>query len=186
MLRANVSPQTQADSKPPSRREFLYYLLGASAAVTSAGTCAGLYWFTQQRVIYGTDLFVIDLDQIPRPDRAPHFLIEYPCFLMHVEGGLLALRPMCTAHDSTGVKWSEENERFECPACGTRYYRDGSFWSGIAPRGLERYLLHVTTPDGTFSTPEDGSPVPAEGATRIVLDTRKEIKGAPRPSRERF
>jgi cytochrome b6-f complex iron-sulfur subunit len=186
MLRANVSPQTQAtedDSSPPSRREFLYCTLCASAALTSAGACAAVTWFAQPRPVVNRDLFVIQSEILPQPDTFPvWFAPRY--FLVRKPEGLIVLDAHCP-HLGSRVNWSEENHRFECVSHGGRYYLDGTWLTGPAKRGMDRYILNVVTPDGTISTPEDGSPVPVDNAIRIELDIHRKILGAPRTENRR-
>jgi Rieske Fe-S protein len=74
-------------------------------------------------------------------------------------------------------KWVPINHRFECPGCGSKYHLDGTYIEGPTQRGLDRFVVEVTTPNGIYTTPPDGSPVNIEGATQIVVDTNRVIYG---------
>jgi nitrite reductase/ring-hydroxylating ferredoxin subunit len=180
MLRADVSPQTQADSKPLSRREFLYYLLGASAAVASAGTCAGLYWFTQLRLEDSKNLSEINLNYLHYAATKPWPLQGKFFYLVVSERGAVVFDAICPWREDSLVRWSEDVYRFECPSCGSGYNIEGEVISGPTQRGLDRRVIYVSTRSGTYSTPADGSPVMVNEATSIFMDLHDEIRGLPR------
>jgi Rieske Fe-S protein len=181
---------------PVSRREFLYYLLGGSGALLVAGTCAGVTWFSQKVVRYGLDsgVFLLDLSMLPQigtirernepglaVESSPFYFQDGYSWLVHMPEGLIALDAQCTyAHQPARVKWVNIENHFMCPWCGSRFNLAGGYIWGSAPRDLDRFALEVTTPDGTPTTPLDGSPIPIVGATRVVLDTTRRIPGKAR------
>jgi cytochrome b6-f complex iron-sulfur subunit len=171
-----------------SRREFLYYLLGGSGALLAARTCAGVAWFSQKSVRYGLDsgVFLLDLATL-LPDNLQ--ITNFPdgrAWLVRLDNGLEAYFGECTA-DRVLYRWVPTNHRFECPRCGSKFRLDGTWIEGPARRDLDRFVLEVTTSDSTHTTLLDGSPVPVDGAARIVLDTTRRILGRARSlSAKRF
>jgi hypothetical protein len=165
-----------------SRREFLYYLWGASAAMLAAGTCGAVAWFSQERRHYGleTGIFMLDLESIPRLYAIPTFFRDGKSYLVHIAGGLLAFHRECV-FDHLRYRWIHTNMRFECPGCGSKYRIDGTVIEGIANRELDRFMLEVTTPNGMRYTSAEGDPVDIDDATQIVLNTKQKIPGKPRP-----
>jgi hypothetical protein len=167
-------PETPA----PNRREFLYYLGGASLTLLLAGTCGALSQYTQMLPRYGIDLFKIDLETIPKPGESPLFIRDAACWLSNTEHGLLALGSECALHDTSLVAYFEN--RFICRQCGSQYSKDGTVIWGSAKRNLDRYGLDITTSTGTQSTSADGDPISIDGAIALSLDKRRRISGKPR------
>ena len=165
-----------------SRREALNYALGASIALALAGSCGGLVWFLQQipkkNVLGG--VFTLNLADVPVPQPEPVAFSEGLCWLVNFDGGLLALDAHCT-FDQQLVKWAHVNQRFECPACGSKFRLDGSWIEYAAPRDLDRYVLEVRTSSRAQTTPSSGAPVSIDGAKEILLYTNSKILGKPRP-----
>lgn len=163
-----------------NRREFLYYLGGASAALLAAGSCGVLNLMLTPHLRAGVDFFEIDLSIIPASDQPPIAYPDLRVWISHVDQGVVVLRGFCTAPQDLSVmpKWVDTNYRFECPSCGSKYRKDGTYIEGPAKRGFDRYILHVTTPNGEIAT--DGSPVEVAGATRIVIYPQEKILGLPR------
>ena len=170
----------------PSRREFLNYAFGASIALMLAGSCGSLVWFLQKSApeilrdeAHG--YFQLNLTNLPAAENPPIYLREQRSWLVNTTNGLLALF-VVSPDDHCLLKWEESNHQFIDPCHGTRFQLDGTFIEGIniAPRNMDRFVLTVTTDHGTLNTPEDGSPVPIEGATAITLDTNHIIQGKAR------
>jgi cytochrome b6-f complex iron-sulfur subunit len=161
-----------------SRREFLFYLGGASAAVFAAGTCGAAYWFTQQRISYGRNsgMFLLEVAELPTTTLAPLYYADGFFYLVLGENGLLALDGHCV-RDYFLIRWVENNHRFECPGCGSKYQLDGTWIEGPANRSADRYVLEVRTPDETPVTPADGTPVSVADVQSVVVDTRRRILG---------
>jgi hypothetical protein len=168
----------------PSRREFLNYAFGASIALALAGSCGGLVWFTQQipkkNVIGG--VFDLNLADVPMSQTRPVVFTKALCWLVNIDGGLIALDGHCT-FDRYLYKWAESNQRFECPLCGSKFQRDGTWIEDIAPRDLDRYVLEVRTSNGLRMTSSAGNPVSIAGAKSIALYTNEKILGKS-PARE--
>jgi len=167
----------------PSRREFLSYLLGGSVALAAAASCGGLAWFLQQQPKIGVlgGIFNIDLALLPTGDQPVEFRAA-SIWLSRVEAGLLALDAHCV-FDRHLVRWSVTNHRFECPGCGSKFQRDGTWIEFSATRDLDRYVLEVRTPHETRITPPEGTPLSTLDAEAVRLFTNQKILGESRFSK---
>ena len=175
-------------SKPISRREFLYYVWGASGALALTGACGLSAWYLlpDHQLTPQNGYFQIPVDNLPLVNQAPVLYTQSGIsgpgsnsafWLSAQPTDLIALRALCTK-DQFLFKWVDLNNRFECPACGSKFQGDGSYISGPARRSLDRYTVYVTTPTERRETPPDGSSVRIDDATEIIVYTRRIIKGA--------
>lgn len=168
---------TDPQTKGISRREFMNYLWGASGALLLAEAGAAALWFALPHYKRNVDYFEIDPRTIPPSGAPPIYSVEADFWLSQTADGLLALVAQCP-RDSIRYKWVQPNHRFECPACGSKFTRDGrKIRTGPPSRGPDRYVITATTPNGTFSTPADGGPVLVQGATAISVNVREKILG---------
>ncbi len=176
----SVSPSPQIQR--PNRREFLYYLSGASLLLLTGGIGIGLSKYLNPPPVYGerSGVFKVDLNQIPKIGAPPDNFPEGRYWLVNTAQGLIALDGWCTTRRATLVKWVTTNRRFECPLCGAKFQIDGPVIEGPAKRGLDHFLIEVTTDKGTITTPNDGSPVSIDGARQVVINTIGRIPGKPR------
>jgi cytochrome b6-f complex iron-sulfur subunit len=169
----------------PSRREFLYYIWGASIALLLGETTAGLIWFALPRFKEGTfgGIFNFPPDKVPAAQTPPVNIAEGRFWISHPERGLVVLYGVCT-HLGCLPKWSESNFRFECPCHGSKYQLDGTYIEGPAPRSLDRFLTTLTFDDGTTAVMDSsGDPISLEGRGNIVsvaINTGTRIKRAGR------
>lgn len=172
--------EAQVEVAAPSRREFLYYIWGASIALLLGQATAGIIWFSLPRFREGTfgGIFDYPPDRIPAVGGAPvnepagRFWVSQP------EEGLVVLFGVCT-HLGCLPKWVDANERFECPCHGSKYELNGKYIEGPAPRSLDRFFTTVTFTDGTVEQMNDiGDPIPLNGRTiaRIAIDTGDRIQ----------
>lgn len=60
--------------------------------------------------------------------------------LVRHQRALYAFAPSCP-HQNTALKWLEDDARFQCPKHKSKYQPDGTFISGRATRGMDRYAL---------------------------------------------
>lgn len=60
--------------------------------------------------------------------------------LVRWEGAVYAFRLSCP-HQKTALKWKEKDGRFQCPKHKSKYQPDGTFISGRATRGMDRYAI---------------------------------------------
>lgn len=175
--RTSIAQPTQDSSAPqvmvdaPSRREFMYYIWGASIALLLGQASAGLIWFAFPRFKEGEfgGAFPYDPENLPAAGTPPEWVASGRFHMSHTEKGLLALYGVCT-HLGCLPKWVPGNTRFECPCHGSKFEIGGSWIEGPAPRGLDRFPVVVTYTDGSSVTTstEDGGP--------IVLDADKTIE----------
>jgi cytochrome b6-f complex iron-sulfur subunit len=159
------------DVSLPSRREFLFYIWGASIVLLLGESTVGLVWFMLPRFKEGTfgGIFKFDPARLPAiPDTAP---VSEPAGRFHVSyvnEGLVVLFGVCT-HLGCLPKWVDTNHRFECPCHGSKYNLDGTYIEGPAPRGLDRFEMTVTFNDGTTADMQ-GQPEPISLGGRSVED----------------
>ena len=128
-----------APTPPPmTRREFLYYIWGASMALFMAELGGAMVWFALPRFRAGEfgGVFTLDISKIPPVDSDPQdnpggrfWLVnigekrisdprqpqDYP-----VKPGVVAIYKVCV-HLGCLYKWVPVNDRFECPCHGSKY-----------------------------------------------------------------
>lgn len=185
VTKAKASPPTteqavvQVDA--PTRREFLYYIWGASMALILGQASAGLIWFALPRFKEGEfgGTFTVGGGDLPSDADAP---LSFPAGRFHVANvageGLVSLYGVCT-HLGCLPKWVPSNERFECPCHGSKYEKNGKYIEGPAPRSLDRFKTTVLFSDGTSAeTGINGDPIPLDGKqiVNIRIDTGARIK----------
>ncbi len=165
--------------KPINRREFLYYIWGASIAVFMAQTAGAIIWFALPRFREGEfgGIFTVDPATVPAVGSAPVPNPTGKYWLVNTANGLLALNMVCT-HLGCLFKWVDANGRFECPCHGSKFEEDGRYIEGPAPRSLDRFAVRVITAAGVVESDASGGPVKIDGAERIEINTGKKIKGA--------
>lgn len=181
-------PNTQAQDAlgvkvdAPSRREFMYYIWGASIALLLGEATAGLLWFVFPRFKEGEfgGSFILGGDIIPEAGSAPQWFPEGRFHVSNTENGLLALYGVCT-HLGCLPKWASSNNRFECPCHGSKYNADGTWIEGPAPRGLDRFVVTITYGDGSeVATAANGAPISldaAKGIANVSINTGSKITG---------
>ncbi|MEO8612814.1 MAG: Rieske 2Fe-2S domain-containing protein [Chloroflexota bacterium] len=166
----------------PTRREFLYYIWGASMALILGESSAGLIWFALPRFRAGEfgGTFTLDGETLPSVDAPPTSFPAGRFWVSNVPGeGLVSLFGVCT-HLGCLPKWVPTNNRFECPCHGSKYQKNGHYIEGPAPRSLDRFLTTITFEDGTTAvTDATGDPIPLPEGKKIVkiaINTGNRIK----------
>lgn len=186
------APATQTSAAavpvdPPSRREFLYYIWGASILMILGQSSVGIIWFMWPLFKEGEfgGVFKLDFTAAPLAGDAPN---SYPAgrfHLTHPQEGLMALYNVCT-HLGCIPKWQGARGRFECPCHGSKYELDGKWIEGPAPRSLDRFEMTITFADGEQRTSNaSGDPIDLSGRSIddisvIAVNTSKRIKRAGR------
>jgi cytochrome b6-f complex iron-sulfur subunit len=181
-----------------TRREFLYYVWGASMALFMAQTGGALVWFALPRFFGGK--IALDISAIPGVDTGPKDFPEGRFWLVNlgpksvsderqpadypVKEGVLAIYKVCV-HLGCLYKWVPTNDRFECPCHGSKYLANGVRVDGPARRNLDAFVIEALDANGnslaktTAGNADDaGAPLvlPAGTAT-LVVDTGKKIQG---------
>jgi cytochrome b6-f complex iron-sulfur subunit len=174
---AKVAAAPDTQTKGVSRREFLYYIWGASMALLLAETGGAIIWFALPRFRAGEfgGVFNLDPASLPAKGSAPVGNPAGKYWVSNTNEGLLALSMVCT-HLGCLFKWVPTNNRFECPCHGSKFQPNGTYIEGPAPRNLDRFAISVN--GGAVKTDAEGGPVKIDGATSIEIDTGKKIKGA--------
>ncbi|MBI3244170.1 MAG: ubiquinol-cytochrome c reductase iron-sulfur subunit [Chloroflexi bacterium] len=200
-----VAPQAPTTT-PMTRREFLYYVWGASMALFMAESAGALIWFALPRFREGEfgGKITLDVTAIPGVDTGPKDFPEGRFWLVNLgpqsasdprrpdvypaQQGLMAIYKVCV-HLGCLYKWVPTNNRFECPCHGSKYLADGVRVDGPARRNLDKFVLEAQDDNGNTlaktavgNANDDanaGAPIvlPA-GTTRVVVDTGKKIVGA--------
>jgi cytochrome b6-f complex iron-sulfur subunit len=173
-----IQTQTAVDVSAPTRREFLYYIWGASIALLLGEATAGIIWFALPRFKAGQfgGVFTYLAKDIPEPNAAPlnipsgRFWLANPVKTDVTMEGFVALYGVCT-HLGCLPKWVDTNHRFECPCHGSKYQLDGHWIEGPAPRSLDRFKTTITFEDGSTATNNDvGDPIPLNGKKILKVD----------------
>jgi cytochrome b6-f complex iron-sulfur subunit len=168
------------DAKQVSRREFLYYLWGASAALLGAEAVGAGIWFSFPHIRYGREsgVFLIDFALLPTTSTSPNRFADGKFWIAMSDSGLRIFSAACP-YRGVSVKWVSRRNQFECPHCGRKFRIDGRKIQGEGPasRNLDQFPIEVRIPWGTRRTPPDGSPVDIRQATAIIVDTRFKILG---------
>ncbi len=162
-----------------SRREFLNYVWGASVALLAVEACGAATWFAIPSPLYNVKggLFKIYPQTLPVPGSSPLANGAGEFWLTNSTHGLLALNMNCPFRGCR-VIWVPANHRFECLCCGSKFTFEGQKQiGGPARRGLDRYLIHVVTPNRMIDTSDSGDPISIQDATYIIVDERKLILG---------
>jgi cytochrome b6-f complex iron-sulfur subunit len=185
-----MAETTIANPRPMSRREFLFYIWGASITLSLAGSAGAILWFAYPRFREGEfgGLFSVDAASIPPVGAAPEEHPQGRFWLVNTNQGVLALYKVCT-HLGCLYKWTPSNNRFECPCHGSKYTREGQWIEGPAPRSLDRFVVQVVDANGGLLAeteegdanvdPTAGGPVEVpSGAAELKIDTGDRVKGA--------
>ena len=146
-----------------SRREFLYYIWGASLALFAAEFTGLLIWFMIPKFREGEfgGKFTVPIDTLPGVNEPPIGNDEGRFWLVNLDTtqandlmyqakdekddevqiqGVLAIYKVCT-HLGCIYAWNAPNNRFECPCHGSKYRLDGRRIESPAPRTLDRFNL---------------------------------------------
>jgi len=205
---ANAAVSAEAKGGVISRREFLYYIWGASIALYAAQFSGLLIWFLLPRFREGEfgGKFLVSMDDLPDVNSAPINMPAGRFWLVNLDTtqpnelmkkapdetqdiiGVAAIYKVCT-HLGCIYAWTDVNNRFECPCHGSKYRLDGRRIESPAPRTLDRFRLEFLDADknpipGTQSELVDDFYIPVpltDNAAFISVDTGDRKKG---PSQE--
>ena len=201
---ANAAVSAEAKSGGISRREFLYYIWGASIALYAAQFSGLLIWFLLPRFREGEfgGKFLVKIEELPDVNDAPVNVPAGRFWLVNLDTrqenelmqksadeaedivGVAAIYKVCT-HLGCIYAWTSANNRFECPCHGSKYRLDGRRIESPAPRTLDRFRMEFLDADknpipGTQSELVDEfyAPVPLpDNAVFISVDTGDRKQG---------
>lgn len=151
-----------------SRREFLYYIWGASIALVALQGAGLLLWFLIPRFREGEfgGTFTVGMGDVPPINSTPINFAEGRFWLVNLDTtqpndlmyqapdeptpiqGVAAIYKVCT-HLGCIYSWTPTNSRFECPCHGSKYRLDGRRIESPAPRSLDRFLVQAVADDET-------------------------------------
>ncbi len=151
-----------------TRREFLYYIWGASIVLLTAETIGLLIWSLIPRFREGEfgGRFIVPVESLPEQNAPPvnfadgrfwlsNLNTEQPNELMYPASGdeeplqgAVAIYKVCT-HLGCIYSWTPANNRFECPCHGSKYRLDGRRIESPAPRSLDYFKLYALAEDKT-------------------------------------
>lgn len=145
-----------------TRREFLYYIWGASVALFTAEAAGLIIWFAIPRFREGEfgGTFTVPANSLPEVNAPPNNFPDGRFWLVNLDTGsdqgdermylasdetqpivgVAAIYKVCT-HLGCIYDWNAANERFECPCHGSKYRLDGRRIESPAPRSLDRFQL---------------------------------------------
>lgn len=159
------SPASSPSSAGSTRRQFLTVALTTAAGVAIvrfAGLGLDFYQPVAAANQYGGVFELGPLDDLPAIGEPPLHHAEGRFYLVRTEAGLLALHKVCTHLDCL-LGWDEQNNRYLCPCHGSQFAADGQVLSGPAERSLSRFVVRLTTDEGTLVAETDsatGAPLP--------------------------
>lgn len=163
MAEATASPNAGL-----TRREFLFYIWGASMALFTAEFAGLFVWFALPRFKAGEfgGIFEVPIDQLPAVNTKPTGFSEGRFWLVNLDTsqpnnimyraadetedliGVAAVYKVCT-HLGCIYAWNSANERFECPCHGSKYRLDGRRIEDPAPRTLDRFEIQAVDANDT-------------------------------------
>jgi Rieske Fe-S protein len=140
------SPGDQCRACPvATRREFL-----RDAAIAVAGIAATLGFartagaLPEHFTIGATRAIARSGDvltyPIPAADGA-QIDRETQVILVRWQNAVYAFNLSCP-HQNTALRWDETDHRFQCPKHHSQYQPDGTFITGRATRGMDRFTVH--------------------------------------------
>lgn len=183
VVEKSTAKQVAVEVSGPSRREFMYYIWGASMVMLLGEAAAGFIWFALPRFKEGEfgGVFPIAGTEVPPAGTAPVSIPSGRFWLSNTEEGFLALYGVCT-HLGCLPKWVPNNDRFECPCHGSKFQESGHYIEGPAPRGLDRFSATITFTNGDVEiTDGNGDPIAINGReiAEVRVDTGAKITGPP-------
>lgn len=181
--RAKPADDQAVDVSGINRREFLYYIWGASMVMLLGGSGGVLVWYLLPRFRageFGGDFFVSG-SALPPLGSPPQDNPQGRFWFSNSEEGVSALYKVCT-HLGCLYKWVGTNNRFECPCHGSKFKGNGLYIEGPAPRSLDRFELTVVMNDGTEVESDENGLVQLEDPSQVrefIVHTGRRVNGPP-------
>jgi len=196
---ANAAISAGDNGSGVNRREFLFYIWGASIALFAAESAGLLVWFLIPKFREGEfgGAFTLPVDTLPGINAEPANFAEGRFWLVNLDTdnadgeermfqandessaikGVAAIYKVCT-HLGCIYSWIPVNNRFECPCHGSKYRLDGRRIESPAPRSLDRFKIEALADDKTTVLAESElvddfyQPMPLpNGAAFLRIDT---------------
>ncbi len=162
-----------------NRREFLFYMWGASMALFTASSVGVIIWYMLPKFKEGEFGGVFPDNPVPTLNAEPINNPTGKYWLAYSDEGIVALYKVCT-HLGCLYAWVGNNNRFECPCHGSKFELSGRYIEGPAPRSLDRFEMTIKLSNGSeLVTNESGDPISGVSASdiqQIIVDTGKRIK----------
>ncbi|MCL4506920.1 MAG: Rieske 2Fe-2S domain-containing protein [Chloroflexi bacterium] len=163
-----------------TRREFLYYVWGASMALFLAETTGISVLFALPRFREGEfgGKITVNASDFPKVNDPPVANNQGKFWMVTTDKGVLALYKVCT-HLGCIYAWDNLADRFACPCHGSQFQEDGAYIAGPAPRSLDKFAQEAYNQAGKLvANSDDGSPMPLPSDAVIVkVNTGKKILG---------
>jgi cytochrome b6-f complex iron-sulfur subunit len=153
-----------AEQLAMSRRQFFNRAWTLTSAIFLGifGMASLSYLWPRLTGGFGTTLTIGDYNDLlskigPQSDYVPQFFPEGRFWLVYYDGTgadavylainakkykMQALYRKCV-HLGCSVPWCNKSYLFECPCHGSKYQLTGEYYSGPAPRGLDRFPIDV-------------------------------------------
>lgn len=193
-------------ASPMTRREFLYYIWGASMALFMAQGAGLTLWFAYPRFREGEfgGVIRVPVGNVPAPDSEPFDVAEGRFFLVNIGDvqandsrmseaagdfpqtkGVKAIYKVCV-HLGCIYKWITVNDRYECPCHGSKYLANGVTIAGPAARNLDTFVIRAVDANGNVLAQTepvrgnlDGGAIEIPAGTVVLeVDTGSRINGA--------
>ncbi len=183
-ITTRIEERVEMPGSEITRREFLNYAWLASLGIFLAQIGGVSYVFAMPRIRAGEfgGLFPMGTIASYTAEDEPAYIPKGKFYMVRDDDGLLALYKVCP-HLGCLVPWEAGADRFICPCHGSQYERDGTYITGPAPRGLDRFVIQVVGPGGQVlaETDPEGYPVPVpDENAEVVVDTGRRVLGKPR------
>ncbi|MCI0394330.1 MAG: ubiquinol-cytochrome c reductase iron-sulfur subunit [Chloroflexi bacterium] len=173
-----MAEATTAGAGGMTRREFLYYIWGASLALFTAEFTGLMVWFMLPRFREGEfgGRIPVVASSLPEVNDEPLNVPEGRFWLVNLDStnpqgqermyqaedeaepiiGVAAIYKVCT-HLGCIYNWTPTNNRFECPCHGSKYRLDGRRIESPAPRTLDRFKIYALDADDNVvaESPQD-------------------------------
>lgn len=129
-----------------TRSQFLGLAwLGTGALVAGEATLIGLRFLTpQNKGGFGGKVLAGKVGDFPVNSVTHNLSGRF--YIVHLEGGLLALYQRCP-HLSCAVPYDEKENIFHCPCHGSLYSLDGVVMGGPAPRPMDLFPITIENGD---------------------------------------
>lgn len=129
--------------KEITRRQFFLYAWAATALALLGEGVGVLFDFLRPRVeegAFGSRIRVGKVEDFPVGSVT--YFKQSQFYLVHLEGGFLALYRVCT-HLGCIVPWQEEQQRFWCPCHAGVFNMKGEVLAGPPPRPMDLFPVEI-------------------------------------------